>query len=181
MLFFLVTLINIEPKIPILATLSPEKKIFENYWFNNLLFSILLLYFPWLPWSSNTLSLKKLLANFSHEGIISEIPQTCLCIFKLYLSLNFILFKLWFSTCKTLFLGWDHGLSNHLWKRNSRKKEQMAGTTVFPTQLERLLFSNDISIVFNMAQGPFSSTFFIWPCVLPSFAVDRELWSRLWF
>lgn len=36
----------------------------------------------------------------------------------------------------------------------------MAGTTAFPSQMGRLLFLNVISIVFNMAQGPYSSTFF---------------------
>lgn len=44
---------------------------------------------------------------------------------------------------------------------------------MFLTQLGRILFSNVISIVFNMAQGPFSSTFFIWPCVFAQFMVGK--------
>lgn len=79
------------------------------------------------------------------------------------------------------FISWmKSNLSNHVWKRNPRKKEQLAGTIVLPTQLGSLLFSNVIPIVFNVAQGLLLAPFLFAMCSA-QLLVGKGLWSRLWF
>lgn len=78
------------------------------------------------------------------------------------------------------FISWmESGLSNHVWKRDPRRKEQLAGSTVLPTQLGRFLFSNVIPIVFNVAQGLLLAPFLFAMCSAQLLVGKRTLVKTL--